>query len=62
MLDYAALLTRAPADMKKENVDALRRSGFNDEAILEIALVTAYYACVNRIADGLGVDLEATVK
>jgi len=29
-----------------------------DRAILDIAMITAYYAYVNRIADGLGVSLE----
>ncbi len=58
MLDYAARLTRAPGDMKRDDVERLRKAGFDDRAILDIALVTAYYAYVNRIADGLGVALE----
>lgn len=58
MLDYAAKLTRAPGDMLEDDVIALRRCGFSDRAILDIAQVAAYYAYVNRIADGLGVSLE----
>ena len=58
MLDYAAKLTRAPWEMAEGDVAQLRRSGFNDRAILDIAQVVAYYAYVNRIADGLGVSLE----
>ncbi len=58
MLDYAAKLTRAPGDMLEGDVIALRKSGFSDRAILDIAQVVAYYAYVNRIADGLGVTLE----
>ncbi|HEY3022833.1 MAG TPA: peroxidase-related enzyme, partial [Actinomycetota bacterium] len=34
------------------------RVGFSDADVLHIAEVTAYYAFVNRIADGLGVELE----
>ena len=59
MLDYAAKLTRTPWEMSEDDVAALREAGFNDRAILDIAQVVAYYAYVNRIADGLGVSLEA---
>jgi uncharacterized peroxidase-related enzyme len=58
MLDYAEKLTRTPAAMRREDVEALRRVGFSDADVLHIAEVTAYYAFVNRIADGLGVELE----
>ena len=58
MLDYTAKLTKSPWDMEEADVDALRAAGFNDRAILDIAQVVAYYAYVNRIADGLGVSLE----
>lgn len=59
MLDYCAKLTRAPGDMLDADVERLREAGFDDRAILDIAQVAAYYAYVNRIADGLGVSLEA---
>ena len=58
MLRYAALLTETPSAVTREDVLALRAVGFDDAAILGIAEVTAYYAYVNRIADGLGVELE----
>lgn len=58
MLDYAAKLTRAPGDMTENDLRQLRASGFSDRAILDIAQVVAYYAYVNRLADGLGVSLE----
>lgn len=58
MLDYAAKLTRTPWDMQESDVTHLAELGFDDRAILDIAQVTAYYAYVNRIADGLGVSLE----
>ena len=59
MLDYAAKLTRAPWSMVETDIAQLRDVGFSDRAILDIAQVVAYYAYVNRIADGLGVSLEA---
>ncbi len=58
MLDYTAKLTRVPGDMVEADVAALRAQGFSDRAILDIAQVVAYYAYVNRIADGLGLSLE----
>lgn len=59
MLDYALKLTRDPAAMAESDVARLRDAGFDDTAILDIAQVTAYFAYVNRLADGLGVTLEA---
>ena len=59
MLDYAILLTRDPASVSADDVAGLRAAGFTDRAVLDICQITAYYAYVNRLADGLGVDLEA---
>jgi alkylhydroperoxidase family enzyme len=61
MLGYVDKLTRTPASMTASDVEALRQSGFNDAAILDICQVAAYYAFVNRIAQGLGVELENDV-
>ncbi len=59
MLTYAEKLTLRPWDMVASDVTALREVGFSDGAILDINQVTGYYAFVNRLADGLGVELEA---
>ncbi len=58
MLAYAEKLTLTPSEMTASDVEMLRAAGFSDHDILDIATVTAYYAYVNRIADGLGVQLE----
>jgi uncharacterized peroxidase-related enzyme len=58
MLDYVEKLTLRPWDMEESDVIALREAGFSDVAILDINQVTGYYAFVNRLADGLGVELE----
>ena len=58
MLDYAAKLTKRSADMIESDIDRLRSAGFKDRAILDINQIVAYFAYVNRVADGLGVDLE----
>jgi alkylhydroperoxidase family enzyme len=44
--------------VREADVEALRAAGLTDSAILDVAQVTAYYAYVNRLADGLGVELE----
>ena len=60
MLDYAAKLTRRPGEMSERDVVVLRGAGFDDRAIHDICAVTAYFALVNRIADGLGVEMEGS--
>ena len=58
LVDYAAKLTRAPADMRESDLDAMRAAGLSDRDILDTNLIVGYFAYVNRIADGLGVRLE----
>lgn len=62
MLTYALKLTRDPGAMAEDDVVALSEVGFTDIDILHIAEVTAYFAYVNRIADGLGVPLEDWIE
>lgn len=56
--EYAVKLTVAPAAMAEQDVRALREAGLDDRAIVDTNQVVAYYNYVNRIADGLGVELE----
>jgi len=58
MLRYAAKLTDAPRTMVREDVETLREAGWSDAAILAMAEVAGYYAYVNRLVAGLGVELE----
>ncbi len=58
MLRYAAKLTEAPTTVTVADIDDMRSCGLSDRDILDVCEVTAYYAYVNRIADGLGVELE----
>ena len=58
MLTYAEKLTLRPWNMVEVDVIELREVGFSDAAILDINQVASYYAFVNRLADGLGVELE----
>ncbi len=58
MLRYAEKLTLTPGQMVENDVLMLRKVGFSDVDILDINQIVAYYAYVNRTADGLGVKLE----
>ena len=58
MLEYAEKLTLTPGAMVESDVAILEAAGFSARDVLDIAEVVAYYAYVNRIADGLGVAIE----
>ncbi len=58
LLEFAIQLTREPWTIDEEAVGKLREHGFDDRAIHDACQVVAYFAYVNRVADGLGVELE----
>ena len=60
LLEYAEKLTRTPGAMAAADVSVLRDVGFDDRAIHDACTIVAYFAFVNRIADGLGVELESS--
>ena len=55
MLDYVAKITRFPAQVTANDLDHLRRVGFDDHGILQINLIASWFNYINRVADGLGV-------
>jgi uncharacterized peroxidase-related enzyme len=58
MADYAAALTRDPGSVSEEHVEAMRAQGLTAAEILNVNMIDAYFNFVNRIAEGLGVDLS----
>jgi uncharacterized peroxidase-related enzyme len=50
MLDFAVKLTAEPWAMEEEDREALRRAGFTDRDIWDIAAVTGFYNMSNRVA------------
>jgi len=58
MLDYAVKITRDATKVHKEDHDKLRALGFNDQAILQITLISAWFNYINRVADALGVGRD----
>lgn len=59
MVDWALKLTRDPGGMSETDLEPLRGAGLDDRAIHDLCLVVAYFNFVNRVADGLGVELES---
>ena len=55
---YAEKLTSEPAKMTQEDVEKLKRVGFDDVAVHDAIQVVAYFNYINRIADAVHVDLE----
>jgi NAD(P)H-hydrate epimerase len=45
--------------MTEADVERLREAGLDDRAVVDANQVVAYFNYVNRVADGLGVELEA---
>jgi len=48
--------------MTQGDVEGLKKQGFSQSAISDAAQVIGYFNYINRIADGLGVDLEPEMK
>ena len=62
ILRYARNLTVDASSIDENDITGLRELGFSDRAILEINLAAAYMNFVNRLAQGLGVELEASMQ
>lgn len=58
LVQYAVRLTESPFQVSDRDLQALREAGLSEQAIHDAAAITAYFNFVNRIASGLGVELE----
>jgi len=58
LVEFSIRLTKQPGTMTASDLVPLRSAGFEDAAILWLTEVVAYFNFVNRMADGLGVELE----
>ena len=51
-------LTLTPALMRESDIDALRAVGLTDEQVLSTVAITCVFNFMNRLADGLGVEIQ----
>ena len=58
LVPYALKLTLHPQEVTEHDLAPLHEDGLADSAIHDAAAITAYFNFVNRLASGLGVDLE----
>jgi len=58
LANYALKLTLHPQEVTENDLAPLREAGLADTAIHDAAAITAYFNFVNRLASGLGVELE----
>ena len=55
LVRYTINLTTRPGDIAEDDVEALRRAGFDDLAILDANSHCAHLNYVNRVVNGLGI-------
>ena len=58
MLDYVVKLTKGATQVWKDDIDGLRKAGFDDRGILQITLIASWFNYINRVADALGVGRD----
>ena len=58
---WAEKLTRDPHGATQADIVKLEGAGLSPEAISDAAQVIGYFNYINRMADGLGVDLEESM-
>ncbi len=58
MLDYVIKLTKDATKVWKDDIEGMRKAGFDDRGILQITLIASWFNYINRVADALGVGRE----
>jgi uncharacterized peroxidase-related enzyme len=58
MLTYVEKITQNPVSIWRDDMDTLRKVGFDDTGILQITLIACFFNYINRVADALGVGRE----
>ncbi len=57
MLGFLEKLTLRPAELSREDADAVRAAGVSDDAIVDAIHVAALFNMIVRMADALGWDV-----
>lgn len=58
MLGFAVRLTQTAAVIEEGEIARLREAGFGDREIHDLCAIVSYFNFVNRMAIGLGIELE----
>jgi len=58
MLNYVVTMTKDATKIHQDDHEVLRAAGFDDQAILQITLIAAWFNYINRVADALGVGRD----
>ena len=58
MLDYVVQVTKDATRISPADHERLRGVGFDDQGILQITLIAAWFNYINRVADALGVGRD----
>ncbi|MFZ0676427.1 carboxymuconolactone decarboxylase family protein [Candidatus Binatus sp.] len=61
MLAYAEKITANPSSMTLDDLNGLR-AHFSEEQTLDIVVIASLFNFIDRIADGLGVELDSALK
>ncbi len=59
MADYARKVTLEPSAMEESDLNGLRAAGLGEEQVLDVVLIACLFNFMTRLADGLGVTVEA---
>jgi uncharacterized peroxidase-related enzyme len=60
VLRYAQILTRRPDSVTQADVDAIFAAGWDEIALYHTVAVTALFNFMNRLVEGMGIELEPT--
>lgn len=62
MIDVALKRTREPGAVRRDDLDALKLAGFTEEQAVDLVLISASFNFMDRLADGLGVELDSEMQ
>src|SRR5436309_4063027 len=62
LLDFAVKLTKAPTNVKRDDLNGLRAHGYTDAELVDAMHCIGYFNFINRVLDGLGVDPEPGMR
>jgi uncharacterized peroxidase-related enzyme len=58
VLRFAEKLTREPASIERSDVELILHAGWREDAVYYAAAVTALFNLMNRLVEGLGIELR----